>query len=125
GCFASLGQAAEVPVQVSATSHTPAEARHTVVEGWKPSAGQAADVPVHVSATSQGPADARQTVVEGWKPSAGQGLPVPLQGSATSHGPVDARQTVPAATGVWVTWPRAGLQVSIVHGLPSSVTTGM
>jgi hypothetical protein len=33
----STGQAPEVPVQFSATSHWPAEARHSVVEGLKPS----------------------------------------------------------------------------------------
>ena len=40
GSLASAGQLALVPVQCSAGSHSPAEARHTVLEGLKPSAGQ-------------------------------------------------------------------------------------
>src|SRR5439155_3563237 len=61
GDFASAGQLGPVPVQVSCGSHSPAEARHTTVEGWKPSAGQVVLVPVQVSATSQTPAEARPT----------------------------------------------------------------
>src|SRR5690349_910238 len=37
----SAGQVAELPVQFSATSQTPAEGRHTVDEFWNASAGQA------------------------------------------------------------------------------------
>src|SRR5439155_24668264 len=48
--------------QVSAGSHTPAEARHSTVLGWKPSPGQVVLVPVQVSAASQTPAAARQTI---------------------------------------------------------------
>jgi len=55
--FASAGHVADVPVQFSARSQTPAATRHTVDEGSKPSDGQAALVPVQVSATSQMPAD--------------------------------------------------------------------
>jgi hypothetical protein len=33
----SAGQAPVEPVQLSATSHGPAEGRHVVVAGWKPS----------------------------------------------------------------------------------------
>lgn len=62
GAKASAGQAALVPVQVSATSHTPADARHTVVFGLKAFTGQSALVPVQVSATSHTPAAGRQTV---------------------------------------------------------------
>src|SRR2546428_13479377 len=51
-----------LPVQFSATSHGPADARQTVAADWKPSAGQLALLPVQFSATSHGPADARQTV---------------------------------------------------------------
>ena len=58
--FASAGQAAEVPVQFSATSHpSPAAARHTVDDGAKPSVGQLSDEPLQVSATSQTPARPR------------------------------------------------------------------
>jgi hypothetical protein len=62
GFFASAGQLADVPVHVSAKSHSPAAARHTVVDGWNPSAGQLTAVPLQVSATSQAPAETRQTV---------------------------------------------------------------
>ena len=61
-CFASAGQATLVPVQLSATSHSPAAARHTVVVGSRTSAGQLVLVPVHVSTGSQMPADARHVV---------------------------------------------------------------
>jgi hypothetical protein len=95
---ASTGQAALVPVHVSATSHGPAEARHTVVAGTKASAGHAALLPVHVSATSQTPAEARHTVVAGAKLSSGHAALVPVHVSATSHGPAEARQTVVTGT---------------------------
>src|SRR5438552_8443152 len=91
---AFAGHAADVPVQVSATSQGPADTRHTVDDDAKAFAGQFAPVPVQFSATSQGPADARQTVADDAKPSAGQFAPVPVQFSATSHGPAEARHTV-------------------------------
>src|SRR5262249_25561702 len=69
---ASAGQAQELPVQFSATSHCPAEARHTVLENTKASAGHAALVPVQFSARSQTPVVERQTVVEGAKASTAQ-----------------------------------------------------
>src|SRR5689334_10652579 len=68
----SVGQVADEPVQFSATSHTPADGRHTSVAGWKASAGQEAELPVQFSARSQKPADGRHTVVDGANPSAGQ-----------------------------------------------------
>ncbi len=34
---ASVGQVPEVPVQVSGTSHCPAEARHVKLDDWKTS----------------------------------------------------------------------------------------
>src|SRR5215470_2699805 len=52
----SAGQAAEVPVQLSATSQTPAEARQTVPAPAKPSTGQVGDDPLQLSGTSQAPA---------------------------------------------------------------------
>ena len=58
----SAGHAELAPVQFSATSHTPAEARHTVALDAKPSLGHAVLEPVHVSATSHTPAEARHTV---------------------------------------------------------------
>jgi hypothetical protein len=62
GFLLSPGQLADEPVQVSAASHSPAEARQTVDDERNPSVGHAVLVPVQVSATSQKPADARQTV---------------------------------------------------------------
>ena len=122
----SAGQAAALPVQLSATSQAPADARQTVEGGAKPSVGQVVLVPVQVSATSQRPADARQTVPglpagcwqvtvlpSHWSlvqtfPSSVQTVPLvflasvgqlvdePVQVSATSHSPAAERQTVPA-----------------------------
>jgi hypothetical protein len=83
------------PVQFSATSHTPADARHTVVEGAKASAGQSALDPVQFSTSSQIPADVRHTVPDATNMSAGHAALEPVQLSATSHTPADARQTVP------------------------------
>src|SRR5439155_15405395 len=62
GDLASAGQLGPLPGQSSAGSHSPAEARHCVLEDAKPSAGQVVLVPVHVSATSHIPAAARHTV---------------------------------------------------------------
>jgi hypothetical protein len=62
----SAGQAAALPVQASATSQTPAEARHSVPVPTNPSAGQPVSLPVQLSATSQVPATARQVTLAGW-----------------------------------------------------------
>src|SRR6266446_939180 len=120
----SVGQAVLVPVQLSATSHSPATARHTVPAfpagcvhvalvplhtsmvhtlpssvqvvplALKTSVGQAVLLPVQVSATSHSAAAARQTVPAALMASAGQLALVPVQFSATSHTPAEARQTV-------------------------------
>ena len=92
----SAGQLAPVPVQLSATSHSPAEARHCVVMEAKPSAGQALLLPVQYSATSQLPAEARHAVVLGCLVSAGHVAVLPVQYSATSHTPPEARHSVVA-----------------------------
>ncbi len=55
------GQDTLVPVHVSARSHSPLEARHSVPEARNPSEGQASAVPSHLSSTSQAPTEARQT----------------------------------------------------------------
>ncbi len=86
----SLGQVAEVPVQFSAVSHVPADARHSVDEDWKALAGQLALLPGHVSATSQVPADARQ-VVPDWNESEGHVALAAGHVSAVSQTPADAR----------------------------------
>src|SRR5206468_10821878 len=112
GALASAGHALLVPVQVSATSQSPAAARHTAPRlpsgFWQSSplpshssrlhglpssvhavraalfasAGHAALDPVHNSAGSHSPAEARQHVVAGRKVSAGQAVLVPSQVSA-------------------------------------------
>jgi hypothetical protein len=56
---ALAGQVVLDPVQFSATSQTPAEARHTIDDNA--SGGHAALAPVHVSSGSHTPADGRQT----------------------------------------------------------------
>jgi hypothetical protein len=56
----SAGQTVEFPVQFSATSHSPADGRQTVVVGWKTSPGQESLVPVQVSAASQTSTAGRQ-----------------------------------------------------------------
>jgi hypothetical protein len=100
--FASVGQLTDVPVQDSATSHSPAAVRHVVVDGERASAGHVLLVPLQVSAVSQGPADARQTVLEESFASLGQVVLVPVQVSAASHTPAAARQIVPAfPAGCW------------------------
>src|SRR5439155_1096999 len=123
GTFPSAGHAGPVPVQFSAASHSPAEARHTVKLDRKASGGQALLVPSHVSSTSHGPATGRQTapafpaacwqassmpsqvsvvqglpssvhgVAAGDLSSAGQAGPLPVQLSAGSHSPAEGRQT--------------------------------
>src|SRR5207249_11040035 len=77
GDFASAGQLGPVPVQVSCGSHSPAEARHTTVEGWKPSAGQVVVVPVEGPAALEEPAEARRAVPAGAGGGVGHGGPQP------------------------------------------------
>lgn len=71
GFTASAGQLTLSPVQVSARSHAPTAARHTVPLGDSASAGQLALEPVHVSATSHMPTAARHVVPAATSASAG------------------------------------------------------
>ena len=59
GLKASVGQAADEPVQLSATSQISAAGRHTVVVGRNVSVGHDVVDPVQFSAVSQIPAEAR------------------------------------------------------------------
>src|SRR5207244_8544498 len=123
----SAGQLSLAPSQVSATSQSPAAARHTLPSGRFASAGQTVLVPVYRSAVSQAPAAARHSVPawpagcwqlsslpSHWSsvhglPSSVHAVPLgclasaghvalePVQCSATSHSPAAARQTVLAA----------------------------
>jgi hypothetical protein len=81
----SAGQEPDVPVQLSATSHSPAAARQMVVAGLKPST-QCPD-PSQESVPSQAPPfePPVQVVVAVANPSAGHEPDVPVQLSATSH----------------------------------------
>src|SRR5438132_1148467 len=138
------------PGQVSATSHSPAAARHTApalpggcwqvvfvpsqvsaVQG-SPSSGQGAPafpagcvhvalVPLHTSAV-QGLSSAVHGVVLDWKPSVGQVVLVPVQVSATSHPLTAARQTVVVLvfSGCWQP-TLVPSHWSSVQGFPSSV----
>src|SRR6266516_6889241 len=80
--------APDVPVQVSATSHWPAEARHVGLAAWKTSTHELS-VPVQWSAASlshRPPCEAPvQLVDDDANPSAGHTPDVPVQVSATSH----------------------------------------
>src|SRR5207249_4029135 len=151
GSNMSLGQVLLVPVQFSSTSQTPAAARQTapalpagcwqasleplhvsVVQGLPSSvhavpdavfasAGHAGPVPGQFSAGSHSPADARQTVLAGSIASRRPFVLDPVQSSSTSQTPAEARQTAPALpAGCWQK-SLVPLQVSVVHGLPSSV----
>src|SRR5207244_4539241 len=64
GDFASAGQLGPLPGQCSAGSHSPAEARQTMLDDWNASAGQTVLEPVKLSATSQSPAAARHSAPE-------------------------------------------------------------
>src|SRR5438067_65826 len=115
GFLVSSGQLGPLPVQSSATSHSSAAARHTVVAAANPSAGQSLLVPSQVSATSQGPAVARQMVPAASLASAGQVALEPVQTSGTSQAPPEVRQTVPEATNV---------QLALQHAPPSHCSPG-
>ena len=103
------GHAAALPVQFSAVSQTPVEARQTVVLGRNVLAGHAADDPVQFSAVSQTPPEARQTYELGRNPVPGHARLTPSQTPLVSHAPAAAAQTVPAP---------AGMQTSVVSLQP-------
>jgi hypothetical protein len=147
--FASVGQVADVPVQVSATSHSPAAARqgipalpagcwqlvltpsHLSVVHGLPSSVQAvpllpaacwhvALVPLHRSVVHGLPSSVHAIPLP-FLASVGHVVDVPVHVSATSHSPVAARQVVPALpAGCWHVVADP-LHVSVVQGLPSSV----
>ena len=116
GCWHAL----LVPSQASVVHGLPS-LEHAVPDGLLASAGQLALVPVQLSAGSHSPADERHSVNAGRKPSTGHVELVPVHVSTASHAPAAARQTAPAfPAGCW----HASLlpsQVSVVHGLPSSM----
>jgi len=90
--FASAGQVADPPVQLSTRSQKPADARQTVDELARASAGQVFDAPVQVSTGSQIPVDGRHTAL--LFASAGHAPALPVQFSEGSQIPAEARQGV-------------------------------
>src|SRR2546426_1036684 len=96
----SVGQVVLVPVQVSATSHSPAAARHTA-PALPAACGHNAFAPSHWSSV-QAFVSAVHAVPLAFNVSAGQTGLVPVQGSATSHSPAATRQIAPAfPAGCW------------------------
>jgi hypothetical protein len=121
---ASAGHAADVPVQLSATSQPPEAARHCVPAGTKASAGQLLLVPLQVSATSQPPAEARHVVPFGRTASGGHAAEVPVQVSAMSQPPATAaRHVAPALPTAFEQTPE--LHWSTVHAFESSQLTAL
>src|SRR5207245_4850548 len=96
------GQVALDPSQVSATSHTPAEARHTVpaLPAGCVQAG-APTVPLHTSLVQTMPSSV-QAVPAVLTASAGQVVLEPVQLSARSHSLCDARHNMTAGSNVRV-----------------------
>src|SRR5439155_4222093 len=84
---------------LSATSHSPAAARHTA-PAFLAGCVHVALEPLHTSVVHTLPSSV-QVVPLAFKASAGQAVLVPVQLSARSHSPAAARQTVPAALGAW------------------------
>jgi len=96
----SPGHEAELPVQNSAGSQAPADARHATLEGSKVSAGQSALAPVQRSSASQGrPLLLRHTVFVAHT-SSGHVGEEPSQTSMASQRPFAARQVVPNVFGL-------------------------
>jgi hypothetical protein len=81
-------------VQLSATSHAPADARHTV-PAFPAGCVQATLLPSHTSRVQTLPSSVHG-VFAGDRASAGQAELAPEHVSWGSHAPADARQTVPA-----------------------------
>src|SRR5438094_8577367 len=91
---ALVGQVVLVPVQVSATSHSPAPARHTA-PAFPAGCVQVLVLPSHWSSV-QGLRSAVQEGTAGCLASVGHVALVPVQVSATSHSAAAARHTAPA-----------------------------
>src|SRR5437667_437260 len=90
----SFGQVVLAPGQLSATSHSPASARHTA-PGFPAGCVHVAPAPLHTSVVHTLPLSV-QVVPLALKTSVGQAVLVPVQLSARSHSPAAARHTVPA-----------------------------
>src|SRR3989475_4957294 len=95
GCLASVGQVVFVPVQLSATSHSPAAARHTA-PAFPAGCVHVALAPLHTSVVHTLPSSV-QVVPLALKTSVGQAAVAPSPLSPTPPSPACPRQTVPAA----------------------------
>src|SRR5204863_3778080 len=118
--LASVGQVVLDPVQVSATSHSPAPARQTVA-ALPAGCWQLVLVPSHWSRVQGLPSSVQAVPLAFRGPSAGHVELEPVQVSGRSHSPAAARQTAPPLpAGCWqlVLVP---LHWSRVQALPSSV----
>jgi hypothetical protein len=122
GAKPSAGQAPEVPVQLSAASHTPSAGRQTVLEDLKTST-HVLLVPLQWSASSQAPPWEApvQLVVGGAKALAGHVVLDPVHISAASQAPADGRQTAPALPAACWQAVLVPSHLSVVQMLPSSV----
>jgi hypothetical protein len=119
----AAGHAPELPVHVVTRLATPAvqlAIPHTVEFGLKSSVGQELLEPSHFSSTSQTSTAGRQGWVLGCLASA-QVVDAPVHLSSRSQGPLAARQTVPEFPALCWHELFVPSQVSVVHGLPSSV----
>src|SRR5206468_827193 len=118
---ASAGQSLVAPSQLSARSHTPAEARHEAV--LFASAGQSLVAPSQLSARSHTPAEARHWAV--LFESVGHVALLPVQFWAGSHTPAEARQTTDDALkfGWHVVAPShvSGLSQTVLDESPQAV----
>src|SRR5438067_1193834 len=118
GSFASVGHAAFVPSQTSATSHSPTAGRHTAL-ALPAGCWQVSLVPSQVSAV-HGLWSSVHAVPLGSFASVGHAAFVPSQTSATSHSPTARLHTALALpAGCWQV-SLVPSQVSAVHGLWSS-----
>src|SRR5437773_49097 len=119
GWKASVGQLVLVPVQLSATSHSPATARHSA-PAFPAGCVQGLVLPSHWSRV-QGLVSGVQAVPLGCLASVGQVVLVPVQLSATSHSAAAGRDTARAFRAGCEHVALEPLQTSVVHALPSSV----
>jgi hypothetical protein len=120
GANVSGGQAALLPVHVSATSHTPADGRQTVELDRNRSGGHCELAAVQLSATSHTPAAGRQTTPAAdpcWQVPAGQVSVV--HGLPSSHCAAEEQGWQPAMGVPGVQVPLSEQTSFAVHGLPS------
>ena len=96
--LASPGQSVSVPVQLSAGSHSPVEARHSVPP-FPAGCWHVTLVPSQRSSVQTLPSSV-QTVPDDFLTSAGHVALPPLHVSARSHSPAATRQVVPEVTNV-------------------------